>query len=63
MRDGESSDGWMGPGGGAARGQLAKGWLGGSLRCRSVAGERPFAQEGRTRCRLQGRAGQRAELS
>lgn len=24
-------------------------WLGASLRCRSVAGERPFAQEGASR--------------
>lgn len=37
-------------------------WLGASLRCRSVAGERPFAQEGGSRASRARRAS-RAELS
>lgn len=40
------------------RGRIGNGWLGASLRCRSVAGGRPFAQGGGSQGQqgLQGRA-------
>lgn len=51
MRDGGSSEGEMGRVEGPRAGDGNE-WLGASLRCRSVAGERPFAHEGASRAEL-----------